>query len=64
MNNKNNFFWKGFALFLLGVIVGIFFAPIKKGISFCNDNGNNNTFSGNEASFKNDEYCANEENNN
>ncbi|MBQ8965781.1 hypothetical protein [Ruminococcus sp.] len=45
------YFWKGLALFLLGVIVGFLFAPIKKGIKIgCNngcDNGNNCTDSGN-----------------
>lgn len=63
MHNEKNYFWKGFALFLLGVVFGIFLAPIKKGISFCNDNGNNNTFSGNAASLKNSECCENYEKN-
>ena len=48
---KVGYFWKGLALFLLGVIVGFLFAPIKKGIKIgCNngcDNGNNCTDSGN-----------------
>lgn len=63
MNNEKSYFWKGFALFLLGVVLGIFLAPIKRGISFCNDNGNNNTFSENEASFENSECCENKEHN-
>lgn len=33
-----SYFWKGLALFLLGVIVGILFAPIKKGVSIGNNN--------------------------
>lgn len=45
------YFWKGFALFLLGVVVGFLLAPIKKGVKMgcgngCN-NGNNCTASGN-----------------
>ena len=36
------YFWKGFALFLLGVCVGFLFAPIKKGIQIasCNEISN------------------------
>ena len=41
-----SYFWKGLALFLLGVIAGFFFAPIKKGVSFGNNNGNYSTFGG------------------
>lgn len=36
------YFWKGFALFLLGVVVGFMFAPIKKGVKIGNNSGNNN----------------------
>lgn len=32
------YFWKGLALFLLGVIVGVIVAPIKKGVSIGNNN--------------------------
>ena len=42
------YFWKGLALFLLGVIVGFIFAPIKKGVKIGNNNGNHNSFEGNE----------------
>lgn len=32
------YFWKGLAIFLLGVIIGFTFAPIKKGIKIgCNN---------------------------
>ena len=44
---KVGYFWKGLALFLLGVIVGFMFAPIKKGIKIGCNNGNNCTDSGN-----------------
>ena len=41
---KVGYFWKGLALFLLGVVVGFMFAPIKKGIKIgcdnCTDSGN------------------------
>ena len=40
------YFWKGLALFLLGVIIGFSFAPIKKGIKIGCNNGNNCTDSG------------------
>lgn len=31
-------FWKGLALFLLGVIIGLFVSPIKKGVTIgCNN---------------------------
>ncbi|MGN0594611.1 MAG: hypothetical protein ACI4I6_05595 [Hominimerdicola sp.] len=43
--------WKSLALFLLGVVIGFLIAPMKKGISFCNNNGNENTFSRNNAKF-------------
>ena len=45
------YFWKGFALFLLGVVAGFLLAPIKKGVKVgCNNgcnSGNNCTASGN-----------------
>lgn len=37
-NKKNDCFWKMFAMFLLGAIVGFVFAPIKKGVKVCCDN--------------------------
>lgn len=40
------YFWKGLAIFLLGVIIGFTFAPIKKGIKIGCNNGNNCTDSG------------------
>ncbi|WP_295156793.1 hypothetical protein [uncultured Ruminococcus sp.] len=40
------YFWKGLALFLLGVVIGFSFAPIKKGIKVGCNNGNNCTDSG------------------
>ncbi len=33
-----SYFWKGLALFLLGVIVGVLLAPIKKGVNIGNNN--------------------------
>ena len=30
-----SYFWKGLALFLLGVIIGLFVSPIKKVIFVC-----------------------------
>ena len=33
-----SYFWKGLALFLLGVIIGLFVSPIKKGVTIgCNN---------------------------
>ena len=33
-----SYFWKGLALFLLGVIIGLFISPIKKGVTIgCNN---------------------------
>ncbi len=59
------YFWKGFSLFLLGVIVGFLIAPIKKGVKMgCNNgnnNGNNCTASGNALSVGEDEENAGEE---
>ena len=45
------YFWKCFALFLLGVVVGFLISPVKKGIKLgcgnaCN-NGNNCSENGN-----------------
>lgn len=39
-NSENNkpmvsYFWKGLALFLLGVLTGIAFAPVTKGVEIC-----------------------------
>lgn len=36
------YFWKGLALFLLGVVIGFMFAPIKKGVKIGCNSGNNN----------------------
>ncbi|MBO5449264.1 MAG: hypothetical protein J5994_08035 [Ruminococcus sp.] len=33
-----SYFWKGLALFLLGVLTGIVLAPVKKGVSIGNNN--------------------------
>lgn len=43
--------WKGLALFLLGMLFGFLIAPVKKGVSMFNNNGNENTFEGNSAEF-------------
>lgn len=32
------YFWKGLALFLMGVILGIVLAPVKNGVSIGNNN--------------------------
>lgn len=37
---KNSGFWKMLAVFMLGVLLGFLFAPIKKGIRICCDNKN------------------------
>lgn len=60
-NKKSGSFWKCTAFLFLGVILGFFIAPIKKGISCGNNNGNHNTFSDNETSIKSDECLENEE---
>lgn len=55
-----SYFWKGLALFLLGVIVGILFAPIKKGVSI----GNNNNIVGGKDDDDDcccDDYCDDDE---
>ena len=56
------YFWKGFALFLLGVVIGFLLAPIKKGVKMgCNNgnnNGNNCSASGNTVSASEDEENA------
>lgn len=41
MEKKHNF-WFGFAMLLLGVIIGFFMAPMKKGVSVKNICGNQN----------------------
>ena len=42
-------FWKSLALFLLGVIMGFLFAPIKKGVRICCDNKDSmNAYNGGE----------------
>ncbi len=40
------YFWKGLALFLMGVVVGFYLSPIKKGVRIGCNNGNNCTDSG------------------
>ena len=47
--------WKGLALFLLGIVVGFLFAPIKKGINICNNNGNKNKLDGNSATINSED---------
>lgn len=42
-NLKKGYFWKGFALFLLGVIIGFFISPVKKGLTVGCNCGNNYT---------------------
>lgn len=37
---KNSCFWKMVAMFMIGVVVGFMFAPIKKGVRVCCDNTN------------------------
>ena len=56
-----SYFWKGLALFLLGVVVGFAFAPVKKGVKICTDNGNNNTFEGNDTAIFSDDKADKEE---
>lgn len=43
---KVGYFWKGLALFLLGIVIGFSIAPIKKGVKIGCNNGNNCTDSG------------------
>lgn len=44
---KSNNCWAMFAMFLLGVIVGFMFAPIKNGFRICCDNNDSmNAYSG------------------
>ena len=43
---KVGYFWKGLALFLMGVVVGFYLSPIKKGVKIGCNNGNNCTDSG------------------
>ncbi|WP_295210819.1 hypothetical protein [Ruminococcus sp.] len=33
-----SYFWKGLALFLLGVIIGLFVSPIKNGVTIGSNN--------------------------
>ena len=58
MEERNNeqqimvpYFWQCFAMFLLGVIIGFIFSPVKNGISI----GNNNHIVGNK---DDDEVCG------
>lgn len=37
---KQSCFWKMLAMFMLGVVAGFMFAPIKKGVRICCDNKN------------------------
>lgn len=47
--------WKGFALFLLGVVIGFMAAPIKKGFKICCDNEiHDNQIKGNGANLGGD----------
>ena len=57
-----SFFWKGFALFLMGVVVGFLIAPVKKGLRVgcgngCN-NGNNSPVTDNECSIEGSVDCG------
>ncbi len=57
-----SFFWKGFALFLLGVVVGFMIAPVRKGLRIgcgngCN-NGNNSPVTDNECSIEGSVDCG------
>lgn len=58
MEERNNeqqimvpYFWQCFAMFLLGVIIGFIFSPVKNGVSI----GNNNHIVGNK---DDDEVCG------
>lgn len=48
-----SYFWKGLALFLLGVILGIILAPVKNGVSIGN---NNNVVTNGDCDDEDDEY--------
>ena len=52
--NKSNNFWALLAMFLLGVVTGFMFAPIKKGAVIGSHNGT--TYN-----VKPDECCCNED---
>lgn len=52
--NKSKNGWAMFAMLMLGIVIGFLIAPIKNGISCGNNNGNNNTFTGNSASVNKD----------
>ncbi|MGN0594612.1 MAG: hypothetical protein ACI4I6_05600 [Hominimerdicola sp.] len=46
---KSNNLWAMFAMFLLGVIMGFLFAPIKRGVRICCDNKDSmNAYNGGE----------------
>ena len=60
MNNttfekKNSGFWKMFAMFMLGMVLGFMFAPIKKGIKICCDNKNSMNASSTESNCFDDD---------
>lgn len=38
---KVGYFWKGFALLLLGMVIGFLIAPVKKGLTVGCNCGNN-----------------------
>ena len=40
-NIKKEYFWKGLALFLLGIIIGFFISPVKNGLKVGCNCGNN-----------------------
>ncbi len=56
---KVSYFWKGLALFLLGVILGIILAPVKNGVSI----GNNNNIVGGKDDDDDccEDYCDDDE---
>ena len=53
-----SFFWKGFALFLMGVVVGFLIAPVKKGLRVGCGNGNNSPVTDNECSIEGSVDCG------
>ena len=54
LNKNDSCFWKATAMFLLGVIVGFIFAPIKKGIRICCDNNDSMNAYNNECNSEDD----------
>ncbi|MDE6149208.1 MAG: hypothetical protein K2F81_03815 [Ruminococcus sp.] len=52
---KNPGFWKMFAMFMLGMVLGFMFAPIKKGIKICCDNKNSMNTSSTESNCFDDD---------